>query len=290
MMMGDSSFEDLFCNRIGVLATMHQKETVVAPILEHNLGVQMIVPQDFNTDEFGTFTRDVRRPGDQANAARLKAEAAMAATGLTLAVASEGSFGPHPSIPLLACNYEIVLLSDRQHDLEITGQAISTKTNYRCQRMTELEAALAFAQTIGFPTHGLVVMSDAQPTQSSHIVKGITDRSQLIETVTWFLKKFGQAHLETDMRAMHNPTRMNVIAEATHDLIRNISHCCPRCRHPGFVAIDYAAGLPCALCGSATELTLAVTHGCKKCHFSSRTYFPNQQERADPAQCSYCNP
>lgn len=272
------------------MATMHQKEQVIAPILEPDLGVQIIIPQEFNTDEFGTFTRETKRPGDQLNAARLKAEKAMALTGLSLAFASEGSFGPHPSIPFLACNREIVLLSDHDHDLEIVGQAISTETNYSSQQVTTLEAALAFAEKIGFPAHGLVAMSDAQPTQSSTLVKGITHETQLRETVTWLLKKVGQVHLETDMRAMHNPTRMKVIAQATHDLIRRVNQRCPQCGYPGFSPGERKAGLPCAICRFPTNLTLAVTYRCKKCNFNSTTYFPEGQEFADPAQCSYCNP
>ncbi len=269
---------------------MHQKERVIAPILEAKLGVQLMMPQGLNTDEFGTFTREINRPGDQLHTARLKAEKAMTLTGTTLAIASEGSFGPHPAVPWLACDREIVLLSDRHHDLEIVGEALSTETNYCHQQVTCLEDAIAFAQKVGFPTHGLVAMSDAQPMQSSQVFKGITNEIQLRETVTELLQKFGQAHLETDMRAMHNPTRMDVIAQATHDLIQRLSQFCPQCSWPGFAPVEHNAGLPCALCGFATGLPLTVTHRCKKCNFSRVTYFPDGQTSADPAQCLRCNP
>ncbi|MGA7933449.1 MAG: DUF6671 family protein [Kovacikia sp.] len=288
--MSNSSFQEPFRKRTGALATMHQKEQVIAPILEQRLGVQIIVPQELNTDEFGSFTRDIKRPGDQLNAARLKTERALTLTGLTLAFASEGSFGPHPSVPFLACDHEIMLLIDRNHDLEIMGRAISTETNYCSEQITSIEAALAFAQKIGFPAHGLVAMSEAQPTPSTFIFKGITDETELIETVTGLLKKFGQAHLETDMRAMHNPTRMKVIAAATHDLVDKISQCCPQCGCPGFAPVAHQAGLPCGLCRFPTNLTLFVTHRCQKCDFSHTTYFPDGQEFADPAQCLSCNP
>ena len=284
------SSSQLFQNRTGVLATMHQKEQVIAPLLAEHLGVQVIVPQGLNTDEFGTFTRDVQRSGSQLDAAKLKAEKAVTFTGADLALASEGSFGAHPALPFLPYNREIVVLIDRIHDLEIVGEAASTETNYSHQLVRSLEEALAFAQKIGFPSHGLVAMSEAQPTQASHLVKGITDEAHLTETVTWLLKKIGQVHLETDMRAMHNPTRMQVIAQATRDLIQQIHHCCPQCGAPGFTLVERQPGLPCALCGSPTELTLAVTHRCKKCNFSDVTYFVNGQEFADPGQCSYCNP
>lgn len=288
-MMTHSSVQALFHNRMAVLATMHQKEQVIAPLLASSLGIHITVPQALNTDEFGTFTREIQRSGDQLQAARLKAEKAMTLTGLTLALSSEGSFGPHPSIPFLACDREIVLLCDREHDLEIVGQALSSETNYSHQQVTSLEAAIAFAQKIGFPEHGVVAMSDAQPTSSTHIVKGITDENHLIETVTWLLKQFGKAHLETDMRAMYNPTRMKVIAEATHDLIHQVMQNCPDCGWPGFTPVEHQAGLPCALCGFPTRLTLAVIYRCKKCNFSRATRFPDGQF-ADPAQCLYCNP
>lgn len=77
-----------FTNRVAVLATMHQKEKVIAPLLEQELGVKVIVPQDFNTDIFGTFTREVKRLGTQIAAARLKAEKALAVTGETLAIST----------------------------------------------------------------------------------------------------------------------------------------------------------------------------------------------------------
>jgi predicted Zn-ribbon and HTH transcriptional regulator len=269
---------------------MHQKERVIAPILESQLGVQIVVPQDFNTDEFGTFTRTVQRPGDQLTAARLKAEAAIALTDSTLAFASEGSFGPHPSVPFLACDCEIVLLIDRTHDLEIVGQALSTQTNYAHQTVTHLDAARKFAQRVGFPEHGLVAMSEAQPSPTSLVFKGITCEAELVTIVTDLLKQFGQAHLETDMRAMHNPTRMTAIAQATHDLVQKARQRCPQCSTPGFAPVRHNPGLPCALCGSPTLLALSVTHSCKKCGFSSLSYFPDGQETADPAQCPFCNP
>ncbi|MBC1225360.1 hypothetical protein GNF09_37015, partial [Nostoc sp. UCD120] len=96
--------QQLFNERLVVLATMHQKEKVIAPLLEQELGIKIIVPQDFNTDIFGTFTREVERPGTQIAAAKLKAEKALELTQENLAVASEGSFTPHPFVPYIYCN------------------------------------------------------------------------------------------------------------------------------------------------------------------------------------------
>ncbi|PMB21063.1 DUF6671 family protein, partial [Fischerella thermalis] len=107
--------QELFNNRIAVLATKHQKERVIAPILEAELRMKVVVPEDFDTDVFGTFTREVKRPGNQVEAARLKAKKALELTGESLAIASEGSFGPHPEIPFISGNREVVLLLDQIH-------------------------------------------------------------------------------------------------------------------------------------------------------------------------------
>jgi len=89
---------------------------------------------------------------------------------------------------------------------------------------------------------------------------------------------------------MHNPTRMQAIAQATQDLVHKLSQCCPQCGFPGFAPVEHKAGLPCALCGLPTRLPLAVIDRCQQCNFSRVTQFPDGQEQADPAQCLYCNP
>ena len=68
-----------FRGRLAVLATMHRKEQAIAPVLEEALGLQVEVPPGLDTDRFGTFTREVPRPGTQLATARLKAQAALAA-------------------------------------------------------------------------------------------------------------------------------------------------------------------------------------------------------------------
>ena len=54
----------LLSDRTAVLATMHQKERVMAPVLERELGVNILVPAELDTDTFGTFTREVKRLGN----------------------------------------------------------------------------------------------------------------------------------------------------------------------------------------------------------------------------------
>lgn len=278
-----------FVDRLAILATMHRKETVIASILERELGVTVSVPAAFDTDRFGTFTRDIKRPANQIDTAILKAKAALELTGETLAIASEGSFVPHPTLPYLPCNREIIVLVDQQNDLQLVGEAVSIETNFNHATITNLEAAQAFAQQVQFPSHGLIVMPDSETVYSSNIVKGITNETDLINTINQMLEEYGQAHIETDMRAMYNPSRMKVIEQATQNLAKKAKQHCPQCNLLGFDIVEYVRGLPCALCYSPTEQVLAAIYHCQRCDFQQQNLFPYQRE-ADPAQCQYCNP
>ncbi|MBE9123823.1 hypothetical protein IQ269_24245 [Tychonema sp. LEGE 07199] len=282
----------LLIDRTAVLATMHQKERVMAPILERELGVKLVLPAELNTDIFGTFTREVKRLGTQIEAARQKAEKALEIAGETLAFASEGTFGPHPMMPYLPANREIVILLDRTNNLEIIGESLSVETNYSHQLVATIEEADDFAQKAGFPAHGLVVVVGDAALGNGEIVKGIVTEKQLFDAVSAGLKKSstGRVHLETDMRAMYNPTRMKNIENATLNLVRKFQQLCPQCGWPGFEVTDKKIGLPCGLCYFPTQLVRSTIYQCKNCGYTKEELFPDNRETADPAQCQYCNP
>jgi hypothetical protein len=283
---------NLFADRVAVIATMHQKEKAIAPLLQKHLGVSTLVPQDFDTDAFGTFTREVARVGSQLETARAKAVRALDLIGETLAIASEGTFGPHPVIPGIPCNRELVFLLDTQNQLELYGQEFSTATNYSHQAISSLAEARMFASKVGFPEHALVVMLTPQSSTADRIIKGINTDAMLEEAIEFALSRSssGNVHVETDMRALFNPTRMQNIEKATQDLLRKIEQTCPRCDFPGFDIVEQKRGLPCALCGIPTQLIRASIYACQKCKFSQEKTFPQGIETADPVQCNYCNP
>jgi hypothetical protein len=286
------SQHQLLINRTAVLATMHRKERVMSPILERELGVEIAVSADFDTDKFGTFTREVKRLGTQIEAARLKAEKALEIARETLAFASEGTFGPHPAIPYLPANREIVILLDKLNNLEIVGESLSAETNYSHQLVSSLEEARDFSQKVGFPTHGVVVMVGDAATGKGEIVKGISTEKQLFDAVSEGLNKSstGTVHIETDMRAMYNPTRMKNIENATLELVKKFKHFCPECSWPGFEIAERKIGLPCELCYFPTQLVRSAIYKCKNCGYTQEEVFPDGRETADPSLCQYCNP
>lgn len=282
--------EKLFIERTAVLATMHGKEQVIAPILKEMLGIQVTVPPAFDTDRFGTFTGEIPRTGAQIEAARAKALRALELGDESLVIASEGSFGPHPGSPFIACDLEVILLLDTRHGIEIVGTSLSIETNFSHKIVCNLSEAQEFAVRVGFPQHGLIVSAQLLGDSQNRIFKGITNEAFLNEAIKAALSESPTAFIQTDMRAMHNPTRMKVIAEATRDLVAKVHSYCPQCGWPGFEITQRRVGLPCEWCMTPTELALAVVYICKKCSYCMEKKYPDGEEFADPGRCQFCNP
>ena len=138
------------------LATMHGKERVIAPLLQRALGLRVRVTPGIDTDRFGTFSREIERTGSQLDAARAKIAAAFEISPhARVAVASEGSFGPHPSIPFVPLAREIVVMQDRVSGLELIGHHAGMKTNFSHAVVADVAGAVTFADHAGFPGHGV---------------------------------------------------------------------------------------------------------------------------------------
>jgi len=281
---------EYFQKRRAVLATMHGKEKVIAPLLSEAFALDVFVPSVMDTDHFGTFTRDIKRPADQLATARLKALKAMDITGADIGIASEGSFGVHPSMPFAPSNTEIVILIDRIHDLEILGGYLSLHTHMHHASVTSVPEALAFAADHDFPRHGLIVRKNERSTRGMQ--KEITSLDALEQAVAKMLQESLRKNvfLETDMRAHRNPTRLLNIAKATEDLIQKMKCFCPVCETPGYDCHEIRKGLQCSHCGLPTDNVYSHVYKCAKCSHSEERVFPYGKEHADPGECQFCNP
>ncbi len=277
-----------FRGRKLVIATMHGKEQVLAPILEKALGVDIVLAPQLNTDAFGTFTGETPRVLSPEDAAVEKCMTAMALTQCDLAVANEGSFGPHPLIGFVASDEEWIVLIDRKNDFRISAREISTATNFDAQRCFTIDELLSFADKVSFPSHALIL----QPAHEdfSKIVKGVVDPQQLQQEGHAFLSAYGSVYASSDMRAMFNPARMKVIAAAAEKLIEKINTRCDDCGKPGFEVNEIIPGLLCSACGSATRGTMAWVYVCNHCGYRKQTDFPHAKTSEDPMYCDQCNP
>ena len=278
----------MFNGRKLLIATKHEKENVIAPLLEMELGVKCFVAKNFDTDVLGTFTGEVERKDDPITTARNKCLMAMQQHNCDLAIASEGSFGAHPSIFFVHADDEMLLFIDKKNDLEIIAREFSTDTNFNGEEIKTEKQLKDFAKQVKFPSHGLIIRKVKD--DFTEIVKGITDWENLKKTFHQFIDKYGTAFIETDMRAMYNPSRMLVIEKATEKLIAKIKSCCPQCSTAGFGITDAKKGLPCSLCGFKTRSILSYIYICQKCSYTKEEMFPNNKKVEDPMYCDVCNP
>jgi hypothetical protein len=278
----------MFQNRELLVATKHEKEKIVAPLLERELGVTCITDARLDTDLLGTFTGEVERILDPVSAAREKCRLGAEISGCDLVLASEGSFGPHPSVYFISANQEILLLVDRKNNIEILASELSVETNFNAKTIHNEEELSFFAEQAGFPEHGLILRKSREDT--NELYKGIRDPDQLYKLFGELIGRYGSVYVETDMRAMHNPTRREVIKKAAEKLIRKIQSVCPECNTPGFGITRVEKGLPCSLCGFPTISVKAHFFECGACGFQKQDQFPNKKELEDPMYCSRCNP
>lgn len=264
------------------LGTLHGKAAAIAPPLAA-IGIE-VVTAAVDTDRFGTFAGDVPRAGSMTEAARAKAQAAIAATGLPVAMASEGAYGPHPHVPFLPLGSEVLLWHDSRTGQEIVEMTADHTPAFGQVAVTGAAAPGAFLAQIGFPATAVIVQPAAA---AAPVARGITDGPALEDAIRAAQALTGVALVSADMRAHMNPRRMSVTAELARRLARRLAVPCPACAAPGFGRLRVLPGLPCRDCGTKTGLIGAEIHGCTMCGQEHCLPRPGQ---ADPAQCPACNP
>lgn len=280
-----------YAGRQIILPTQHAKAQAIAPVFADILNAQ-VREHACDTDSLGTFSGEVERRGTALDAARRKVQLAFTELDADLAVASEGSFGPHPTVGFVPADQELLHFADRSRDFSLTVTLTTTDTNYRMADVTSLDALVDFAQKAGFPTHGLILATQPRDDPHRRIIKGIQTHDALAEGFSTLrqVAQDGKIWVETDMRACFNPTRMTTIAKLAEKLAQRLATPCPACDLPGWGEIDVIEGLPCAWCGMPTPLVRGVIHGCVTCTHRETRDRPDGLKIADPGHCPRCNP
>lgn len=269
------------------LVTMHEKEGILAPRFDRELGARVVVAGPYDTDALGSFTREVPRAGSQLEAARRKARVALELSGLPRGLGSEGSFGAGP-FGFGTTNLEVVVCIDRERGIEVVGSA-SRPGHHAHGAFREWEDLDAFATEIGFPDQGLVLRPDDE--HGPHPVKDVRDREALRDAFVTTRNRSteGEVFVECDLRAHRNPARRLTIAAACDDLLVRLRSLCPRCDAPGFSIVRRLEGLRCRLCDAPTNDWAAEQWRCVRCpHVENRAR--HGLTHADPRHCPFCNP
>lgn len=277
-------------NKAGVIATMHEKERVIAPPFLELLGLKL-TRSTIDTDMLGTFTGEVERKGDALTCVRQKCCLALKENNIPIGIASEGSFGPHPFIPFLTCDHEFLYFIDQERDFVLHQSLLSTKTNHCSAAFSDYQQLQTFCNQALFPSHALIVRPHRSD-KKNPIIKGIQTDEGLEEAFIKCcrLSDDGHALVETDMRAHMNPTRMEVIKELADAFAKRLATPCPVCYNPGWGKVSAQKGLECELCGSETDMIKCEVFGCPKCLHKENRPRPDGREQADPQYCGWCNP
>jgi len=112
-----------------LLTTKHQKLIALAPAFETILGAGML-EYVVDTDQLGTFSGEIERKGTALETVRKKCEWSIKKTKVEYALASEGSFGPHPMIPFIPSNREILYFIDMKRKFHFYVTEVYLETHH----------------------------------------------------------------------------------------------------------------------------------------------------------------
>jgi hypothetical protein len=223
----------------------------------------------------------------QLDTAIAKARAAIASTGIPLAIASEGTIGPNPLIPIASSDLETIVFIDSERDLIIHESFRSSEivtVRKTLQPGQNLDELLAKAD---FPNHALIARTETPA--AFQAVKGIRDFDKLVQAIQDLSKDSGSVIVESDLRASFSPSRMQNIANCAKLLAERIATTCPQCQTPGWGKIAPVFGLPCQDCGQKVESAVAADQlGCVSCDYAQTV--ERAGAYAESRFCDSCNP
>lgn len=277
----------IYKNRLCVLTTKHGKSNAIAEPFSRILGLQILECNE-DTDQLGTFSGEIERTGTVLEVLEKKCEWGMKSNGLPFGIASEGSFGPHPSLFFLPCDHEELIFIDHEKDFFLRENVLSLETNYQFKNMCHEDEFPEFANAIKFPSHAVIIRpSDWE--DKSIIFKGIQSFEEFQEAfnVCKSSSSDKMVRVESDMRAHLNPTRMVVIGQLAEKLAQRLKTLCPMCKFPGWGLVRLLTGLECSECGFPTEKIKEETFGCAKCDFEQSF---RKALNTGPESCPICNP
>jgi hypothetical protein len=271
---------------------MHVKNLAIEPAMRIRLGAELIVPAGIDTDALGTFSGEIPRNGTMREVAIAKARMGMVATGLRLGLASEGTYGPHPSIPFAAAGTELLVLVDDELGVVVAESLIDETPVFSQATGASPDDVEQFLGLIAFPLHAVIVGPNEPGNTRGLPVKGIREREALDRAMKAAAagSPDGLARVQTDMRAHMNPTRMATLGRLANKLADRLKVSCPACAAPGCGVTGVVNGLPCGWCEEPTSLVREQIFGCVRCEWREARPRPDGLTLAGPESCLHCNP
>ncbi|MBQ1782602.1 MAG: hypothetical protein II007_03020 [Gammaproteobacteria bacterium] len=269
-----------------LVATRHGKADPLQRPFGRCLGVNLWSPADLDTDRFGTFSGEVARPGSPEAMLHAKIQLARAEYDAPLALASEGSYGPHPWLPGAALGQEWLLWQDAEQNLTVMEQLWTLRVHYGAYDVSSVAELRPAMQRCGWPQLALT-LATSQP--GLPVYKALRDLSEIEQCWQQLQAASGSAVVvATDMRAHLHPGRQRAIGRLGARLAHRLACSCPACGRPGFGRWQWQHGLPCADCDSPTSQRWRRWLRCDHCgHGQPQSAVATS---ADPRWCPRCNP
>lgn len=284
---------DVFKQKTCFVVTKHAKEQVILPPLKKVLGLD---GKGFylDTDIFGTFCGKKPRIHTPLECAKQKCLSAASLnhhlTNLCF-VSSEGSFGPHPTYPIVNCDHELLYFYDPTTSFSFSVSEYFFETHILRKLFEHLEDFLTEAAIWKFPSHGILLRPHI-PTENHILFKNIASFEELTSSFESCQKASldKKVIIESDMQASFNPTRMANIGKLAEKLARKLYQCCPRCSWPGWDVVAYQDYLHCERCFTQTKLGKYELSLCQQCLYEEIKPRQDGLIKADPRYCLFCNP
>jgi len=265
-------------------ATKHLKEKIIAPIFSQ-LEIEISVAK-VDTDLLGTFSGEIPRVGTSREVVLKKARQGISTTGLTYALASEGSIGPDAIAPFIISDIECIAWIDETRNIEIV-EFYRSFDIVAARTIVSIEDSLDnFLLQADFPRHSLIARAE---NDSGQIYKGINTLEELQTSLNTLAKESNKFIIESDLRAHHSPSRRRNIAQVAKILFTRISNLCSKCQTPGWGPIGNLYGLSCIECENFEERAVSgKVLGCACCEYKEEVF--SDKKFIEPAECGVCNP
>lgn len=273
-------------NREAVITTKHGKLELFQPAFAA-LGLK-IKAIELDTDAFGTFSGETPRLKSPLETAVAKARSGMAASGVKLGFASEGTIGADAQIPFVNSDVELAVLVDDDAGIVIWESYRSLEI-VAFQKPVDLATDLSgLLEQIDFPNQRLIARPEGNPEQPA--VKGIASLNELQGAIALLQDESptGKVLLEPDFRAHFCPSRRPNIEAVAQLLAKRVQNLCKACQSPGFGLLRYETGLRCADCGLVNPEAISRELLC--CVSCSHQEPGEQRPALSPANCDNCNP
>jgi hypothetical protein len=283
-----NQYPALFQGRQLHVVSRHQKHLYLTPPIAAATGLIVKPFTEVDTDTLGTFSGEVERTLSPLEAAREKCRLAASFFKEGYLLASEGSFGPHPTLGFVAAGEEWLVLYDLAEKKELIVRDITFDICFHGELITEIEKGIRFLDQVGFPEQKVILKSSQH--QPVRIVKDSMNQAEVLYQMEDMVADYGSCFVETDMRAMNNPSRQKHLHKLGEKLAERLSSICAQCGWYGFSVVRVERGLPCSWCGTPTESVLCEVLGCVQCGLEQHRNFPAGKQQEDPQFCNQCNP